>query len=219
MTDDGFVCEVWVVEDKLLFRRALASLLNQTEDLHCGFDSDRCESAVAAIEGGRTSDIVLMDIGLPGMDGIEGIRAVRSMSPTSRVIMLTAHEDNEKIFDAICAGASGYLLKPTSTDAIVDAVRQVRKGGAPINVYIARKLLALFSRLAEPTSSAAQYGLSRREREILQLLVDGLTMAKIADQIGISYHTVDTHIRNTYAKLHVRTRGSAVAKAVRERLI
>jgi DNA-binding NarL/FixJ family response regulator len=219
MTGDRPVCDVWVVEDKLLFRRALVTLLNETADLRCGFDSDRCELAVAAVEGGRTPDIVLMDIGLPGMDGIEGTRAIRSLSPTTRVIILTVHEDNEKIFDAICAGASGYLLKPTATDAIVDAVRQVREGGAPINAYIASKMLSLFTRLAEPTSGAEQYGLTKREREILQLLVDGMTMAKIADRLGVSYHTIDTHIRNIYAKLHVRTRGGAVAKAVKERLI
>ena len=219
MIDDRPVCDVWVVEDKLLFRRALVTLLNETVDMRCGFDSDRCEMAVAAVEGGGAPDIVLMDIGLPGMDGIEGTRAIRSLSPTTRVIILTVHEDNEKIFDAICAGASGYLLKPTSTDSIIDAIRQVRQGGAPINAYIANKLLSLFARLATPKSGAEQYGLTKREREILQLLVDGLTMAKIADQLGVSYHTIDTHIRNIYAKLHVRTRGGAVAKAVKERLI
>jgi DNA-binding NarL/FixJ family response regulator len=219
MTVDRAVCDVWVVEDTLLLRRALVAVLNQADDLSCGFDSDRCELAIAAVEGGRAPDIVLMDIGLPGMDGIEGTRAIRSLSPMTRVIMLTVHEDNEKIFDAMCAGASGYLLKPTSTEAIVDAVRQVQNGGAPINAYIASKLLTLFARLAAPTSGAEQYGLTKREREILQLLVDGLTMAKIAGRLGVSYHTIDTHIRNIYAKLHVHTRGGAVAKAVKERLI
>lgn len=219
MNSDRPVCDVWVVEDKLLYRRALVTLLNETTDLRCGLDTDRCELAVAAVEGGRTPEIVLMDIGLPGMDGIEGTRSIRSLSPTTRVIILTVHEDNEKIFDAICAGASGYLLKPTSTDSIIDAIRQVREGGAPINATIASKMLSLFTRLAEPTSSAEQYGLTKRERQILQLLVDGLTMARIADQLTVSYHTIDTHIRNIYAKLHVRTRGSAVAKAVKERLI
>lgn len=219
MNDDRPVCDVWVVEDKLLFRRALVTLLNETSDMRCGFDSDRCESAIAAVEGGRTPNIVLMDIGLPGMDGIGGTRAIRSLSPTSRVIILTVHEDNEKIFDAICAGASGYLLKPTSTDSIIDAIRQVRQGGAPINAYIAKKLLSLFAHLAAPTSGADQYGLTKREREILQLLVHGMTMAQIAEELFVSYYTIDTHIRNIYAKLHVRTRGGAVAKAVKERLI
>jgi DNA-binding NarL/FixJ family response regulator len=213
------VCDVWVVEDKRMFRRALVALLNETTDMNCGFDSDGCEMAIEAIEDGSTPDIVLMDIGLPGMDGIEGTRAIRSLSPTTRVIILTVHEDNEKIFDAICAGATGYLLKPASTDQIVDAVRQVRQGGAPINAYIASKLLSLFSQLAPPRSGAEEYGLTNREREILQLLVDGMTMAQMAEQLFISYHTIDTHIRNIYAKLHVRTRGGAVAKAVKERLI
>lgn len=211
--------DVWVVEDQRMFRRALVTLLGETTDMHCGFDSESCEEVIEAIEDGMIPDIVLMDIGLPGMDGIEGTRAIRSLSPTTRVIMLTVHEDNEKIFDAICAGASGYLLKPASTDQIIDAVRQVRQGGAPINAYIASKLLSLFARLAPPRSGAEQYGLTAREREILQLLVDGLTMPQIAEKLIVSYYTVDAHIRNIYAKLHVRTRGGAVAKAVKERLI
>ena len=219
MTVERSDYDVWVVEDQRLFRRALVTLLNETPEMRCGFDSESCEEAIEAIEDGLTPEIVLMDIGLPGMNGIEGTRAIRSLSPTTRVIMLTVHEDNEKIFDAICAGASGYLLKPTPTDQIVDAVRQVRGGGAPINAYIASKLLSLFERLATPRSGAEEYGLTKREREILHLLVGGLTMAQIAEKLFVSYYTIDTHIRNIYAKLHVRTRGGAVAKAVKERLI
>jgi DNA-binding NarL/FixJ family response regulator len=215
--DDGF--EIWVVEDKRIFRRALASLIDAAEDMRCPVAVESCEEAIAALEEGMTPDIVLMDIGLPGMDGIEGTRAIRSLSPTTRVIMLTVHEENEKIFEAICAGASGYLLKPSSTGQVVDAVRQVLAGAAPINAHIASKMLTMFARLAEPRSAADEYGLTKREREILQLLVEGLTIGQIADRLIVSYHTVDTHIRNIYAKLHVRKRGSAVAKAVQERLV
>ena len=211
--------DVWVVEDQRMLRRALASLLGETPDLRCSLAVDSCEDAIAAIEDGMTPDIVLMDIGLPGMSGIEGTRAIRSLAPTTRVIMLTVHEDNDRIFDAICAGASGYLLKPSSTEQIVEAVRQVRAGAAPINATIARKLLTLFTRLAAPRSAAEEYGLTAREREILQLLVEGMTIAQIAERLVVSYHTIDTHIRNIYAKLHVRNRSGAVAKAVQERLI
>jgi DNA-binding NarL/FixJ family response regulator len=212
-------CDVWVIEDQRLLRRTLQTLLDEAPETRCGLAADSCEEAIDAIEQGLTPDIVLMDIGLPGMSGIEGTRAIRSLSPTTRVIMLTVHEDNERIFDAICAGASGYLLKPSSTEQIIAAVGEVRQGGAPINAYIASKMLGLFTRLATPRSGSEEYGLTAREREILQHLVDGLTMRQIAERLFVSYYTIDTHIRNIYAKLHVRTRGSAVAKALKERLI
>jgi DNA-binding NarL/FixJ family response regulator len=187
--------------------------------MRCSIAVETCEEALEAIEEGMAPDIVLMDIGLPGMNGIDGTRAIRSRSPTTRVIMLTVHEENEKIFEAICAGASGYLLKPSSTEQIVEAVRQVQRGAAPINAHIAKKMLTMFARLAKPTSAADEYGLTAREREILQLLVEGMTIAQIAERLIVSYHTVDTHIRNIYGKLHVHTRGGAVAKAVHERLV
>jgi DNA-binding NarL/FixJ family response regulator len=119
----------------------------------------------------------------------------------------------------ICAGASGYLLKPSAAEDIADAVRDVQRGAAPINAFIAGKMLEMFARLAEPRSAADDYGLTAREMEILELLVESLPVGQIAERLGVSFHTVDSHTRNIYAKLHVRTRTAAVAKTLKERLI
>jgi DNA-binding NarL/FixJ family response regulator len=211
--------DVWVVEDKKMFRTALASLLRKTPGLGCSVAVESCEQALDALELGGAPDIVLMDIGLPGIDGIEGTRRIKAISPTTRIIMLTVHEESQKIFDAICAGASGYLLKPSAAEDIAQAVRDVQQGAAPINAFIAGKMLEMFARLAEPRSVTEGYGLTAREQEILQLLVESLTVPQIAQRLGISFHTVDSHTRNIYSKLHVHTRTAAVAKALKERLI
>jgi DNA-binding NarL/FixJ family response regulator len=211
--------DVWVVEDNAVFRNALASLLTATQGMHCSVAVESCEQAFDALELGGAPDIVLMDIGLPGIDGIKGTRRIKAQSPTTRIIMLTVHEESREIFEAICAGASGYLLKPSSANDISDAVHDALQGAAPINAFIAGKMLEMFARLAEPRSAAEDYGLTAREREILQLLVEGLTVGQIAERLGISFHTVDSHTRNIYAKLHVHTRTSAVAKTLKEHLI
>jgi DNA-binding NarL/FixJ family response regulator len=210
---------VWVVEDNDLFRRSLAELVNNSDGMRCPVAVDTCEEALAALDEGLLPDLVLMDIGLPGISGIEGARQIRSFSPTTRIIMLTVHEEDEKIFEALCAGASGYLLKPMRADDIVAAIRQVQAGAAPMNAYIARRVLDMFKHLASSRAPAPDYGLTPREKEILQLLVDGLSMKQVAAQLDVSYHTIDTHQRNIYDKLHVRSRGSAVAKALKEKLL
>jgi len=210
---------VWLVEDNSMYRRAIAELVGETAGMGCPIAVASCEEALAALDEGLVPDIVLMDIGLPGISGIEGARRIKSLSPASRIIMLTVHEENEQVFEAICAGASGYLLKPTSTDRIIQAIRQVQQGAAPINAQIAGKVLKMFARLAPPKAPAEDYSLTPREREILELLVDSLTMQQIAERLHLSYHTIDNHIRNIYDKLHVRSRSGAVAKALREDLI
>jgi DNA-binding NarL/FixJ family response regulator len=207
---------VWVVEDNALYRRSLAALLDGAEGMACPLAVESCEEALAALDAGGAPEIVLMDIGLPGINGIEGARRLRTRSPASRVVMLTVHEEDEKVFDAICAGASGYLLKPASPERIVEAVREVQAGAAPINGYIAGRVLGMFARMA---GTPVDYGLTEREKRILELMVDGLTMKESADRLCISYHTIDTHIRNIYDKLHVHSRSGAVAKALRERLV
>ena len=211
--------DVWVVEDKAIFRNALESLLRKTPGLGCTLSVESCEEALVSIEEGNAPDIILMDIGLPGMDGIEGTRRIKALSPTTRIIILTVHEESQKIFDAVCAGASGYLLKPSSAEDIADALSDVQQGAAPINAFIAGKMLEMFARLAEPRSAADDYGLTPRELEILELLVESLAVPQIAERLGVSFHTVDSHTRNIYAKLHVRTRTAAVAKTLKERLI
>ncbi|MEM7349263.1 MAG: response regulator transcription factor [Acidobacteriota bacterium] len=210
---------VWLVEDNDLLRDSVRAVIEGTEGMGCPVAAASCEEALAALREDESPDLVLMDIGLPGIDGIEGVRRIRSRSPATRIVMLTVHEESDKIFEAICAGASGYLLKPSSMRQIVQAVRDIEQGAAPINGYIARKMLDLFGRLAPPPPPQQAYGLTPREREILQLLVDGLTMRQIAERLHVSYHTVDTHVRHVYDKLHVRSRTGAVTKALQEQLL
>jgi DNA-binding NarL/FixJ family response regulator len=210
---------VWVVEDNALYRRSLAELIDATADLRCPVAAGSFEEALPAFDQGLLPDIVLMDIGLPGLSGIEAVRQVRGLSPATRVVMLTIHDDDEKVFEALCAGASGYLLKPSGPEQILAALRDVQGGAAPMNGSIARKLLEMFTRLATSRAAVPDYGLTAREKEILQLLVDGLSLKQVAARPDLSYHTINTHQRNIYDKLHVHSRGSAVAKALRERLV
>ncbi len=214
-----FETEVWLVEDNKLLRSGLAGAIADEAEMGCPVAVGTVEEMIGYLDAGQVPDIVLMDLGLPGLDGIEGIRRLRSLAPAARAIVLTIHEESQKVFDAICAGASGYLLKPSTPEGIVDAIRQVQQGGAPINSYIAQKVLAMFTKLAPPSAPTDGYRLTRREGEILQLLVDGLTMRQIGERLYVSYHTVDNHLRNIYEKLHVHSRSSAVAKAIKEGLI
>ena len=206
----------WIVEDDPHFRRSIDQLFAAAEDVELVRAFETCEEALDVCEKQGAPDVVLLDIELPGMSGIEGIERIKACSPTSHIVMLTIHEDNDKIFEAICAGASGYLLKPSSGKRIIEAVRSVRHGGAPINPQIASKVLGMFADLAVPQGD---YDLTEREREVLEELVDGKTTKRIASDFDISYYTVDMHIRNIYTKLHVHSRSGAVAKALKERLI
>ncbi len=150
------------------------------------------------------------------MSGIDAVRAIRARAPALPIIMLTVHQSNDMIFEAICAGASGYLLKSAPADELFHALEQVLAGGAPIDAQIARRVLQMFAGMAAPR---ADYGLSDREREILTLLVEGHTNQQIAERLILSPHTIDSHMRNVYAKLHVNTRSGAVAKALKEHLL
>jgi DNA-binding NarL/FixJ family response regulator len=208
--------ELWVVEDDALYRKTISELLHEVEGIRCDHAFSRCEDALRALETEPAPDVILMDLGLPGMNGIEGTTRVRELSPATRVIILTIHEDNEKVFDALCAGASGYLLKSSPPEEIERAMTEVLRGGAPINAQIARKMLAMFTHLAGPRNPSP---LTEREQDILKLMVDGLTKKQIAERLILSYHTIDTHIKNIYAKLQVHTRGGAVAKALNDHLL
>lgn len=210
---------VWIVEDNRTFRKGLAALVGQDAEMSCPVSVESCEEALESLAIGSPPDIVLMDIGLPGIDGIDGAREIGLRAPSTRVIMLTVQEEDENIFRAICAGASGYLLKPMPSEKILEAIRQVREGAAPINGFIARRVLEMFSKYAVAPADRGQYGLTSRERQILSYLVDGSTMRQIASALELSYHTIDAHLRSIYEKLHVHSRSAAVAKALRERLL
>ena len=203
---------VWLVEDNQDFRRTVSRVINLIPDMNCSHGFSTCEEALAALRGGEAApNVVLLDVGLPGMSGIDGIGLIKAAAPSTHAIILTVFEDQDKIFRAICAGASGYLLKTAPVEEITEAIREVLRGGAPINGRIARRVLDMFSRFAPPRKD---YGLTVRETQILELMVKGHIKKEIADQLSLSFHTVDTHLRNIYSKLQVHTRTAAVAKAL-----
>ena len=194
----------------------VARAINRAAALRCLHTFSTCEEALSALEREPAPDVVLLDVGLPGMNGIQGIREIKSRAPSVQVLMITVYDDHQKVFDAICAGASGYLLKTSDDESIVEAIQEVLRGGAPMNPRVARLVLSMFTKLAVPPKH--DYGLSVREKEILELIVKGLLKKEIADQLSLSYHTVDNHLRSIYEKLHVHSRSGAVAKALNERL-
>ncbi|MDB6027570.1 MAG: response regulator receiver [Verrucomicrobiales bacterium] len=209
--------EIWLIEDNDVFRSTVARLINLAAGLHCPRAFSSCEETLAALKKGSAPQIIISDVGLPGMNGIEGIKKIKDLSPTTHVLMLTVYEDHQKVFDAICAGASGYLLKNSLEKTLTTAIHDVLQGGAPMNPRVARLVLDKFTRLSHAPQK--DYGLSEREKEVLELMSQGMIMKQIADQLSVSYHTINNHLRNIYGKLHVHTRSGAVAKALRENLL
>ena len=190
--------------------------LNRLDGIHCTHRFMACEDALAAPREEPAPKVLLLDVELPGINGLDGIAPLREKLPQTAVVILTVFEDDEKIFQAICAGAAGYLLKTATTEEIADALRIAASGGSPINPRIARRVLEMFSKAHPPQRD---YGLSPRERDILQLLVQGHTIKEAAAQLGIGFYTADEYIRGVYEKLQVNSRGSAIAKAVKEGLV
>ena len=207
--------EVWMIEDNHAFRQTVARLLNQTQDIRCTQSFPACEDALALMNTGATMDVILLDVELSGMNGIEGLRKIKALRPAARVVMLTVFEDHERVFRAICAGASGYLLKASPFDRIVESVHQVMAGGSPMSPRVATSVLEMFARMAGPKTD---FGLTEREREVLELMKEGLTKKEIAGRLALSFHTVDDYLRNIYAKLHVHSQAGAVAKAMKHEL-
>jgi DNA-binding NarL/FixJ family response regulator len=207
---------IWLVEDNSEFRHTIAELINETAGMRCSGAFASCEEALAELRNKDAPEVVLMDIGLPGMSGIEGVKHLKKISPSTDVIVLTIYDDDEKVFRAICNGAGGYLLKDAPAESIVAAIHDVLQGGAPMNAHIARRVLDMFMRLSVPQ---AEYGLTAREKEILHELTEGLTKKQIAEKLFLSFFTIDTHLKNIYAKLHVHSRTGAVAKVLKERLL
>jgi DNA-binding NarL/FixJ family response regulator len=162
-------------------------------------------------------NVILMDIAMPTVDGIEATRAIRAAFPHVAVLMQTVHEDDENLFKSLQAGATGYILKKANPERIIEAIKDAYHGGAPITPAMAFKVLKFFQ--SNNTVVTTDYGISDRERQILKLLVDGLSYKMIADREGLSYHTVNSHVRNIYEKLHVHSIGEAVSKALREDLL
>lgn len=208
-----------IVEDHDDLRNSLALILDSTSGLKCVGSYRQCEELLNDFQDGAIEpQVVLMDVGLPGMDGIEGVRRVRALDPDVEILMLTIHSEDEKVFQAICAGANGYLLKKSGPLEIVEAIRQAISGGVPMSPAIARRVIEMFRDYA-PKPDAAAGDLTPREREVLKALVDGLDYKQIADRLYISLDTVRNHIRHIYEKLQVHSKSEAVAKALRQRLV
>lgn len=200
---------VSIVEDNEQLRGTLARVLNRADGFRCLSHYGDAESALQGLPKDRP-DIVLMDINLPGMNGVECVRQLKPLVPQTQVVMLTVYEDTENIFNALAAGASGYLLKRTKSAELLDALREVLRGGSPMTTHIARKVVSSFQK-AGPSPQPTE-NLSQREQEVLDCLSQGLIYKEIAEKLGISYETVHTYIRRIYEKLQVRTRTEAVAK-------
>src|SRR5437016_7171796 len=206
---------VWLVEDNHSFRHTIVRVLNQAQDLECSHDFASSEEALDELARGAVPDVVLLDVELPGLNGLEAVKRIKSIAPSSHVIMLTVFDDHDKIFKALCSGASGYLLKTSPMEKIIESIREAYTGGAPLTPRVARSVLDMFARASLPHQD---YGLTAREQNILELMTRGLIKKEIADNLSLSYHTVDTHLRNIYSKLHVHTRTGAVSKALKEQL-
>jgi DNA-binding NarL/FixJ family response regulator len=206
---------LWLIEDNAPFRRTVQRVVSKLPNIETVRGFSTFEEALVALSKATAPDIVLLDVGLPGMTGIEGIAPLKAAAPDVQILILTAFEDDDRIFRAICAGASGYLLKTSTTAEIATAVAEVQRGGSPMTPRIARRVLEMFAKANPPKRD---YGLSPREQEILQLLVQGKTVKEAAADLGISFHTADEYIRTVYTKLQVHTRSGAVAKAIKEGL-
>ena len=190
----------------------LKEMIQRLPGLSCAGAFPDAEQALAALPG-LMPEVVLMDINLPGMNGVECVRQLKQVAPQIQSLMLTVYEDTDNIFKALAAGASGYLLKRTKTAELLEAIREVHRGGSPMTTHIARKVTQSFQK-AGPSPQPTE-NLSQREQEVLDCLSNGFLYKEIADKLGISYETVHTYIRRIYEKLQVRTRTEAVAKFLR----
>jgi DNA-binding NarL/FixJ family response regulator len=200
---------VSIVEDNQRVRTSLARLIELSDGFKCVSEHASGEDAMAALPQTKP-DVVLMDINLPGMNGVECVRQLKPLLPETQVVMRTVYENTDLIFQALSAGATGYLLKQTPPAELLAAVREVQGGGSPMTGHIARKVVASFQQSG--SSSREFENLTPREKEVLDHLAKGFLYKEIADAMNISYDTVHTHIRKIYEKLHVRSRTEAVAK-------
>ena len=200
---------VSIVEDDPQVRSSLAKLIDSSPGYRCVSRHGSAEDALLEIPKVKP-EVVLMDINLPGLNGVECVRRLKPQLPGAQMIMLTVYQNTEHIFNALAAGATGYMLKQTPPAELLLAIKEVHGGGSPMSSHIARKIVQSFQHTA--TASAEAESLSPREAEVLELLAKGFLYKEIAEQMKVSYATVHTHIRHIYEKLHVRSRTEAVAK-------
>lgn len=205
---------VLLFEDNNDLRESLCELVSSTPELALAGAYPNAELAERRVEQTR-AEVVLMDIDMPGRTGIEALRGIKATHPEVDVVMLTVFDDGDRVLGAVREGASGYLLKYTPPDKLVEAIREVREGGAPMTPSVARQVLTLLPKTTGPTTEQ----LSPQERTLLQLLIDGHSYKMVAGEMGVSINTVNFHIKNLYRKLHVNSASEAVALAVRSRLV
>jgi len=205
-----------IVEDQSDIREGLRLLIDDAPGFTCVGTYGSLEDALAGIQPGR-ADIVLMDLGLPGLPGIEGIRRLTRMDPDLRLVALTVYEDDDRVFEALCAGASGYLLKKTPPARLIECLQDVARGGAPMSPEVASRVIALFRELRRPPDPDLR--LTPHELRILQLLAEGHSYKTAAAALASSVHTVAFHMKSIYLKLQVHSKSEAVAKALRHRLV
>lgn len=211
------IINVAIIEDRRELREGLAQLVGGTEGFVCTGKFGSMEEGLRRLGAADLPDVVLCDIGLPGMNGIEGIKVLKEIFPDLLVIMLTIYDDDERIFNALCAGACGYLLKKTPPARLLDALREAVAGGSPMSPEVARRVISLFREIRPP--SQADYDLSPHELRLLKMLVEGHNYKTAALEIGVTVHAVSFHMRRIYEKLQVHTKTEAVSVALRDRLI
>ena len=215
-TQPPSIIKVAIVEDRREIRDGLAMLISGTEGFECTGTYRSMEDALARISG-SLPDVALCDIGLPGMSGIEGIRILKERHPDLQLLMLTVYDDDERIFDALCAGASGYLLKKTPPVRLLEGLREAVSGGSPMSPEVARRVIVLFRDIRPP--ERADYELTPHELRLLKLLVEGHNYKTAGAELNVSVNTISFHMKRIYEKLRVHSKSEAVAKALRDRLV
>ena len=205
-----------IIEDHRAMRDGLVSLINFTDGFKCIGSFGTMEEALARLRHDKP-DVVLSDIGLPGMDGIEGIKKIKEMYPQMTILMLSVYDDDERIFDALCAGASGYLLKRTPPSKILESMREAISGGAPLSPEVANKVLRLFREVRPPEK--VDYDLTPHELRLLKFLVQGHNYTTAAAELKVSYNAIKFHMKNIYEKMQVHSKSEAVAKALQNRVV
>ncbi len=203
---------VAIIEDDEEIRTAITEYLNAQPQMSCEFAESSVESFLSKLSEETLPDVILTDIGLPGMSGITGIKIIKERFPETDILMLTVHNDSEKIFQSLCAGASGYLLKNTPFPQIKEGIETLHNGGAPMSPEIARKVI---ERFRPQVSASPESGLTDREKEIVGGLVDGLSYKMIGDRMNISIQTVRVHIKNIYKKLQIHSKAEVIGKSLR----
>ena len=210
--------KVAIIEDQRKFREYLAALIEGSEGFSCSGSFRSMEEALDRMRpGAEMPDVVLVDIGLPGMDGIEGIRILRERFPKLILLMHTVYDGDERIFNALCAGASGYLLKKTSPVRLLESLREAMAGGAPMTPEVAHQVIRLFREIRPVEKPDEQ--LTPHEVRLLEMLAEGHNYDTAAVDLGVTTHTISFHLQRIYEKLHVHSKTEAVAKALRNRLI